>query len=47
MRRAAFASSSSRRDAIQKRYGKRDMLALILDLPVCAECFGKMTRSRC
>jgi hypothetical protein len=28
---------------IQKRYGKRDMLALILDLPVCADCFKLMT----
>ena len=28
---------------IQKRYGKRDMLALIFDLPVCASCFGQMS----
>jgi len=28
---------------IQKRYGHRPMLRVILDLPVCAECFPKMT----
>ena len=28
---------------IQKRYGRRPMLRVILDLPVCAECFVKMT----
>jgi hypothetical protein len=30
-------------EAIQRRYGKKLMLALILDLPVCAECFSKMS----
>lgn len=29
--------------SIQKRYGKRDMLALIFDLPICASCFSQMT----
>jgi hypothetical protein len=29
--------------SIQKRYGKRDMLALIFDLPICATCFSQMT----
>lgn len=28
--------------AIQKRYGKRSLLELVLDLPVCAQCFSKM-----
>jgi hypothetical protein len=29
--------------AIQKRYGKRVMLSLIFDLPVCLACFPKLT----
>ena len=30
-------------ESIQKRYGKKPMLRLVLDLPVCSECFPKMT----
>lgn len=30
-------------DTIQKRYGRRAMLSLILDLPVCEACFKLMT----
>lgn len=30
-------------DTIQKRYGRRPMLALILDLPLCDACFQLMT----
>jgi len=29
--------------AIQKRWGRRSMLSLIVDLPVCADCFSKST----
>jgi hypothetical protein len=29
--------------AVQRRYGKRDLLALLLDLPVCPGCFAQMT----
>lgn len=30
-------------ERFQKRYGRRPMLKLILDLPVCASCFAVMT----
>lgn len=29
--------------SIQKRYGKKPMLELILDLPICSTCFPQMT----
>jgi hypothetical protein len=29
--------------AVQKRWGKRSMLTLIVDLPVCPECFARST----
>jgi hypothetical protein len=31
--------------AVQKRYGKRVMLSLIMDLPICAACMPKVTPS--
>lgn len=29
--------------AVQKRWGRNSLLSLIVDLPVCAECFAKST----
>lgn len=30
-------------ETLQKRYGRKSMLSLILDIPVCSSCFPKMT----